>query len=286
MMVHTRHASRVSPLVAAAVLGAAVLHAIWNALAKLIPDRLVASALIGTGFTLVGIGWVWIAPPPAPASWPYLATSAVLQTLYVLLLTAAYAHGDFSRTYPIARGIAPVVVTAVAVGLLGEHLTPAQLAGVALVVIALIALGAAGRSLGLALATGVVIGGYSLVDGVGVRLADSVTGYTSWQLLLHGPLLVLTAVALARGTARLRGLGRRITATGLIGGLLSVAAYAIVLWAQSRAPLSLVAALRETSVLLAAAIGAVVFRERFGPRRILATVAVTIGIVLTQWGHG
>lgn len=299
-------------VVAGAVLGSAILHAGWNALAKAIPHRLLASTLMGTVYLAGGAAWCAIAPFPAAASWPYLATSAVLQTGYLLLLTAAYSQGEFGRIYPMARGTAPLLVTIFSLTVLGERLRPGQLAGIALVVAALAGLvllrgrPLRGEGVGLAALTGIVIAAYSLVDGLGVRHSGSAAGYAAWLFAVQGPLLVGTSLALA-GPRRLIGMlrspgdraapaaasprlrsarhrERLIVAAGVAGGLLSLAAYAIVLWAQSRASLSLVSALRETSVLFAGLIGTLVFRERFSGRQTFAAVTVLAGIVLIQVG--
>lgn len=313
-------------LVGAAVLGSAVLHASWNAVAKAIPDRLLASGLIGVSFAAVGVVWCLLAPLPDAAAWPYLVGSAVLQTGYLLLLTAAYSHGEFRRIYPVARGTAPVLVTVFSLAVLGERLAAGQLAGIAVVVVSLAWLatvrpraGLPGdtatpgdgrrdrRGLWLALATGVLIAAYSLTDGIGVRQSGSAAGYAAWSLVVHGPLLIATCLVLA-GPRRLLawfhdgpatvgdpgttgipgpGLAHRtrpgvLVTAGLIGGLLSLAAYAIVLWAQSRASLSLVSALRETSVLFAGIIGALLFAEGFSIRQTVAVVGVVGGIALIQ----
>lgn len=287
--------SSISLTVTLAVLGSAVLHASWNAIAKSIP-RLLGSALMGVGFTVGGAVWCTFAAIPAAVSWPYLAGSAALQTGYLLLLTAAYAHGDFGRIYPLARGTAPVLVTAFSIAVLGERLAMPQLLGVALVVCALGALVAGRLTAGargplLAVATGVVIASYTLVDGIGVRLSGTATGYAAWQMVIHGPMLIVTCLALA-GPRRLLGWARTpgpgmtspvpTLVRGVAGGLLAMAAYAIVLWAQSRASLSMVSTLRETSVLFAGVLGAVFFAERFTLRQSLAAVGVVAGIALIQ----
>lgn len=277
--------------VAAAVLGSAVAHAAWNAIAKAIPERLAASLLIGVGYLVFGGLWCLVAPLPAAASWPYLATSVIVQTGYLLLLTAAYAHGEFRQIYPLSRGTAPVIVTIVSVAALGEHLGGWQFTGVALIVAALAVLVTAGHSgtsgYLLAVATGVVIGCYSLVDGVGVRHSGTTAGYAAWLMMLQGPLLIGVCLMLA-GPRRMLGWLRagvpRTVPLGLAGGLLSVISYAIVLWAQSRAGLSLVSALRETSVLLAGLIGALVFGERLSTRQMLSAAVVVCGIVAIQLG--
>ena len=196
--------SGITPAVASAVLFAAVLHAGWNALAKFIPDRLAAAAMIGAVSGSVGIVCSVFAPFPVGPSWPYLISSALLQTGYLLLLTAAYARGEFGRVYPVARGTAPAVVTVVSVTVLGEHLDPGQLVGIAVVLggIAVLVLAGgrprAGDGLGLAALTGLTIAAYTIVDGLGVRRSGSAFGYASWLFLLHGPLVLVAALVARR----------------------------------------------------------------------------------------
>lgn len=277
-----------TPTVVAAVLAAAVLHATWNALAKAIPDRLVASALLGLTFVPIAAVGVLLAPAPARASWPYLAGSAVLQAAYLLLLVSAYRYGEFGKVYPLARGSSPLLVTAVSVPLLGDHLSGGQLAGVAVVSAALCWLVFAGgrppagswRGLGLALATGVTIAAYTLVDGVGVRHSGTPLGYAAWLFLLQGP-LVVAVCAVRAGNGFAAGLARWWP-RGVLGGTLSIAAYGIVLWAQARSPLALVSALRETSVLFAVAIGGLVFAEKVTARACAAVALAVAGIALMK----
>jgi drug/metabolite transporter (DMT)-like permease len=273
-------------LVFAAVLGAAVLHAAWNALAKAIPDpRVVAGLLSVAGLVLGAIGAA-VLPPPAPGAWPYLVASAFLQAGYLLLLVQTYRYGEFGQVYPLARGLPPLLVTGFSLAVLGERLSGGQLAGVIVVSLALTALVfagsrvAVGSGLGLAAATGVVIAAYTIVDGVGVRRADHPLSYIAWLFLLEG-LLVLVVSRLLFG----RGLWRASIPSaplGLLGGVLAAVAYGTVLWAQSRAPLALVSALRETSLLFAGVIGTLAFGERFRPLRLAATVAAVAGIILIQ----
>ncbi|GAA1827099.1 EamA family transporter [Luedemannella flava] len=274
----------------AAVLGAAVLHAAWNALAKAIPDRRIASALIGAASVPVALVGIGLLPGPAAAAWPYLVVSGVLQTAYLLLIISAYRHGDFGTIYPLARGTSPLLVTVVSVTLLGDRLTFLELTGVAVVSVALCGLvfargrPAAGswRGPAMAVATGVMIAAYTVVDGVGVRLSGAPLAYAAWLFLLHGTLVfAVCAVLYGRGFAA--GLVRSWR-PGVLGGLLSLAAYGIVLWAQSRSPLALVSAMRETSVLFAVGIGAVVFAEKVTARAVAATVLAVAGIALMKLG--
>jgi drug/metabolite transporter (DMT)-like permease len=270
--------------VTVAVLAAAVLHAGWNALLKGTGDRLATMVLLDlTGMALATLA-LPLAPVPAPASRGLLALSVVLHIGYELLLLLAYRAGDLSQVYPLARGAAPLLVAGYAGLVLGERLAPVQLLGLAGVCAGLLALvevgrgsGRPGPAVGPALATGVLIAAYTVADGLGVRRSGTVAGYVAWLFLLHGLPIPLVALAVrGRGLAgRLRGhLG-----VGMAAGALSLAAYGLVLWAQRHGALAVVAALRETSVLVAALIGSLVFGERFGRRRVLAAALLAAGIV-------
>lgn len=278
-------------VVAGAVLFSALLHAIWNAIAKAIPDRLVASALIGaTNLVIGGLGCLLL-PIPAPASWPALLGSALLQTAYLILLTAAYSRSEFGRAYPLVRGVAVVGVTAVSVALLGETLQLGQWIGVGLVAAALLGLAAPGRgsapdlhALAMPAAVGLVVAAYSLVDGVGVRVAGHALGYAAWLFFLQGIAIPLACLVLSRDRAAFFSNARRSLGWGVLGGVLSLVAYGIVVWAQSLAPLALVSALRETSVLMAGLIGFLAFREKLTLARVTATVTAAVGIVVLRLG--
>ena len=269
--------------VTVAVLVAAVLHASWNALLKGVDDRLAIVVLLDlTGLVVAALA-LPLVPVPAQASRGLLVASVTLHLGYELLLLVAYRAGDLSQVYPLARGTAPLLVAAYAGLVLGERLEPVQLAGLGGVCAGLVLLAEAGRgarwrpAVGPALATGVFIAAYTVADGLGVRRAGTVTGYVAWLFLLHGLPIPLFALA-ARGRALAPRLRRHLGA-GVAAGLLAVAAYGLVLWAQRRGALAVVAALRETSVLVAALIGTLVFGERLGRRRVLAAALLAAGIV-------
>ncbi|MFE5790984.1 EamA family transporter [Streptomyces sp. NPDC056503] len=279
-----------TPLVACAVLVAAVTHASWNALAHHIRDQLLSFTLISGGGALIGLALVPFTPLPAAGAWPYLLASAALHLAYYALLMKSFALGDFGQVYPIARGTAPLVVTLLAAVFVGEVPDGGQLLGVAVACAGLTGLalwgirgkGAHGAALLAALATGLSIALYTVVDGVGVRASGSTLGYIAWLMVLEG--LVIPVYALAVRRRALLPALRPHAARGLLGAALSVAAYALVLWAQTRAPLAPVAALRESSIIVGAAIGALFFRERFGGPRVAAAglMVVGIGLMLTS----
>ena len=278
--------SSVSVGVLVAVLSAAVLHATWNAIAHAITDRLAGFALIGAASMIGGAVIVLVAPAPARASWPFLAASVALHGAYNLLLMRCYQGAEFGQIYPLARGTSPWLVAIAAAVFAQETLTPVRLLGVGVVSAGLASLVFAGGRpsrdqlpvLAAAVLTGVAIAAYTTVDGLGVRRAVSIAGYTGWLFLAQGSVLPLIAVAGRR--RQLWSHVRPHLVTGLAGGALSLAAYALVLWAQTRGALAPIAALRETSVIIGAVIGAVIFHERFGRWRIVATLLVATGVVL------
>jgi drug/metabolite transporter (DMT)-like permease len=278
-------ASPIPTLVVGAVLLAAVLHATWNAIAKGIKDRLAA-------FTLIGVGGLSVLPlipfvaRPAPASRMFIAISVLLHVGYGLMLMRSYGVGDLGHVYPVARGLSPLLVTVVAAATIHERLDALRLGGVLLVCAGIVSLARTGRgstakhrsALLYALGTGVFIAAYTVVDGLGVRRSGTALGYSAWLFALESPVIPLLAF-LRRGRAIVTEL-RPAWHLGVLGGLLSVLAYGLVIWAQSRGALAAVAALRETSVIVAALIGAFFFHERFGSRRIVAAVLVAAGIVV------
>ncbi|MFE3887375.1 EamA family transporter [Streptomyces lydicus] len=277
-----------TPLVVAAVLMAAVTHASWNAIAHGIRDQLLAFTLVGGGGALCGLAMAAVTPLPAAGAWPFLLASSVLHIVYQALLMQSFRLGEFGQMYPIARGTAPLVVTVLAAvfvhevpngwGLAGVALASAGLVGVALWGIR----GSGTRphwpALLAALATGLAIASYTTVDGLGVRASGTPLGYIAWLMILEG--IVIPAYALATRRRQLLTELRPIALRGMAGGVLSVFAYGLVLWAQTRAPLAPIAALRESSIIVGAAIGALFFKERFGAPRIAAAGLMVIGIGL------
>jgi drug/metabolite transporter (DMT)-like permease len=275
------------------VLLAAVLHAAWNALLKGGTDRLALFVLLDLTGVVLCLLAVPFLPVPARASWLFIGLSTVLHIFYKLLLIQSYrVGGDLSQVYPLARGSAPLLVAGMAAVVAGERLGPVRLAGVLVVCLGLVLLvgvsrrllAAQGPAIGFALATGVFIAAYTVADGLGVRRSGSAVGYIAWLFLVEGLPLPLYAATLGRRhvKAALRG----HLAAGVTAGVLSLAAYGLVIWAQTRGALAVVAALRETSVIIAALIGSIVFGERFGYRRTVAAALVTAGIVLLNTAAG
>ena len=272
-------------LIVAAVIAAGALHAIWNALAKHLDDQVMAFAVIGIPMAVVGGLTVAVTGLPGRTAVYLAAVSAVIHVGYEFALLNSYRLGAFNQVYPIARGTSPLVVAVGAYFFAGEHLGVIPLAGVALLAFGLMSLALSGGTLtrtelpaiAVAALTGLTIASYTVVDGLGVRAAHDPYAYAGLMFALLGPVFPLVAL-FRRPVARWRD--RTVLGRGLLAGALSVLAYGIVLWAQARAPLAEVAAIRETSVIFAALIGMIFLRERFGARRVAAAVVIAVGIVL------
>jgi drug/metabolite transporter (DMT)-like permease len=277
-------------LVTLTVLGAAVVHASWNAIAHRIKDKMVGFALLSTGSVVCAIPLAASSPLPDVRSWPFLLASAALHVGYNVLLMQSYRFGDFNQVYPLARGTSPLVVTVLAAVFVGEYLALPQILGIILITGGMCSLVFIGRrpgsadrpAIAAAIGTGLVIATYTAIDGVGVRLSDSPVGYTAWLVLLHSP--VIPVVSMAKRGRELFVQIRPVLALGLIGGGLTLLAYGLVLWAQTRGALAPIAALRETSIIFGAIIGTMIFHERFGRVRILAAIFVSAGIVVMNIG--
>lgn len=270
--------------VSMAVLLAALLHASWNAMIKGGGDVLHDTAGIIVGAMLVGLPFVFVVPLPAAAAWPFIAASVTVHLAYYWLMISAYRAGDLSLVYPLMRGVAPLITAVAGIAVLGEMPAPVAWLGMLLVSGGVFLLGF--RALGhapsraavtFALANAAVIALYTLIDGQGARVAGNAWSYIVWLFVLDGIPFSLWMLATRRASflAHLRGRSRRV----LLGGGLSAAAYAISVWAMTKAPVALVASLRETSVLFATLIGARLLHERLSARRWSGVIAVLIGVL-------
>jgi drug/metabolite transporter (DMT)-like permease len=266
----------------AVVLLAAAIHATWNALLKGTSGMLMATIFVaGTSGALSALALPFL-PAPSPDCLPYLVASYVVQTGYYLLLANAYRLGDMSSTYPIMRGLAPMLVALVSWFALGERIAPLGWIGIGLVSAGILSLVLVARRPGFAPATGFalanacVIASYTVIDGAGVRAAGSLA-YVLWLFVLVGGTLVLWALVTRR--AEFLAAVRRSFARGASAGLGNLVSYALVVWAMTQAPIPLVAALRETSILFGTAIAALVLREQVSRWRVLAALIVAAGAV-------
>lgn len=277
------------PYVFFAVLAAAFCHASWNAGLKLKLEPAVAITLTAVGAGVVALPLAPFAGMPDAASWPYLAASLGLHYVYWRVLGEAYSTGDLGQVYPIARGTAPLLTTIGGVLVWGEFLSPGGFAGVAMLGCGVLLLSLKGgrslaevdkRAVGFAFATAAVISLYTLVDGRGSRLSGNPHAYSILLFVLDGVMMAAYGAIWQR--ASIASVPRRLIPAILGGGGLSLAAYWIALWAMTKAPIALVAAVRETSVLFAAAIGVFILKEPVIGARVAAAVLVVAGLVLIR----
>lgn len=272
-----------------AVLSAAACHAGWNALLKLRLDPSVSTILLAVACGVVALPFALAIGLPAAAAWPYLIVSTVIHVGYFLVLAEAYSHGDLGHVYPIARGTAPLLTALPATLWLGETLGPFGWAGIVVLAsgILLLALkgGRArerfnGHAVGFGLATSLTIMAYTLVDGLGARQSGSAWGYAAWFFVLCGA--AMAAYSYLRDGPRLVADFTANWRLTLSGAMLATTSYAVAIWAMTVAPIALVAALRETSVLFAALFGTLLLREPLFATRIAAAVLVLAGALLVR----
>ena len=264
------------------VILSAIAHAVWNALVKSAGDRMLTMVAIRTTGMLLGLIALPFVEWPAPASWKWLAVTAVVMFAYYALLVRSYGVGDMSVVYPLARGLAPVLTTIAAFLAIGESLGTGQVMAVVLISLGIMALsfgaGASRAVIGLAVATGVSVATYSFFAGLGVRSAGTILGFQACLEIVTG-FGTFCYAALVRGPDLL-AYARRHGGIGLFAGTVSVAGFLAYLAAARSLPLGPVSAVRETSVIFGAVLGTFVLKEGFGPRRLAAALLVTAGIVL------
>ncbi|MDA8020400.1 MAG: DMT family transporter [Thermoanaerobaculia bacterium] len=280
-----------SPGVFAAVTFAAALHAIWNALVKGGDDRRMRMGAVVLGHVPFAAAACVFVPAPDAASWLHLAAGILLHFGYQLFLLRSYESGDLTQVYPLARGSAPLIVALFSVLVLGVELSPMELIAIATIGTGIVSLAFVRRQDGqrntraamLALVTGSFIASYSLVDGLGARLAGTALGYFGWLAIGNGiVMLIYLAATTPDVLGRVVREGRGVV---LIGGGGSFFAYALVTWAFTQAPIALVTALRETSIVFALLIGVFVLKERLDLAKVASTMTTLLGTVLLRFAR-
>ena len=268
-----------TPFVFACVTCAALLHASWNAVLRGGTDRLWSMTLMMIAVACVTAITAFFVPWPNAASWPYVIASAVIHTGYNLSLVRTYRSGDLGQTYPVSRGSSPVLVALGAAVFAHEAIGVVAAIGIALVSSGIVSLAFQGRKvradfLPAAFTTGVLIGAYSVVDGIGVRLSGNSLAYSNSMFLLWSITMPPIYYAM-RGKPP--AYTKPETAMALLGGVVSIIAYGIVIWAMQHGAMGVVSALRETSVVYAAIIGRVFLNEPLTARRITSCLAIAMG---------
>lgn len=280
-----------SLVVFAAVIFAALLHATWNALVKGSADKHGGMLAVSVGRIPIALLVLLFVPMPDAASLPWLIGSAFLHLGYEIYLIKAYRTGDLTVVYPIARGSAPILVMLVSVTVLGVSFSQMQFASVLLIALGLLSLtlvrqadgGHNMHAVAMALVTGIFIASYSLADGIGAGKAGSALSYWSVVALGNAALLYLwTALTRPEVVKRLSS-NRRHMLQSLLGGAVSYAAYALVVWAFTQAPIALVTALRETSIVFALLIGVGILGERLNLLKVVSTMLTIAGAVLLRF---
>jgi drug/metabolite transporter (DMT)-like permease len=271
--------------IAALVLFAALLHASWNALLKSGGDGFWSMTVMGIATSLVCAAAAFFLPVPLRASWPFILASALLHIGYNAFLIRAYRSGEFGSAYPIARGSSPLLVTLGAALTAGEYPALHGIIGILLVSGGIISLAFRGSRLpesGIfyALGTGVFIAAYSVTDGMGARVSGNASAYTIWMCLLWGATALPTYLVMRRESRLWRGM--RATGFAALGGILSVVAYGIVIFAMAHAPMGAVSALRETSALFAVLLGRIVFGEKLTARRMVSALVIVAGVLCLE----
>lgn len=276
------------PFVFAVVLVGAACHAGWNTVVKLKLDPLSAISGLAVAAGIASVPLVAMFGFPLPESWPYLAASVALHVVYNAALSEAYRAGDLGQVYPIARGAAPVMTAVVGTVWLGEVLGLYGWLGVLVITGGILLLSLRGgraldsdkRAVGFALLTAVTITAYSLADGLGGRHSGSPHAYTAMLFLLDG--LAMAIYGGWRQGPRLVQAFKLHWPTMFLGGVLSIASYWIAIWAMSVAPIGLVAALRETSVIFGAVFAVVLLKEPIRVTRVIAACLVVAGAIFIR----
>ena len=272
-----------------AVLLGALLHAAWNALIRSGDDKALDTGLIHGLGLLVALPVVLATGFPRAEAWPWLVASWVIHVGYYIALAGAYRHGELGLTYPVMRGLAPLLVAGASSALLGEPLSLQGWAGILAISFGVLGVGLSpsssasghpGKALRYALANAAIIALYTLVDGRGVRASGDPLAYVATLFLADGaPYFALVLWQRRAHAPQVRAYLAARWKPALLASLASFASYAIALWAMTRAPVASVAALRETSVLFAALIGALWLKEGFGALRAAGTALVVAGVV-------
>ncbi|MHA6687801.1 EamA family transporter [Mesorhizobium sp. A556] len=274
-----------------AVLAAALMHAAWNALIKVRTDRFASISLTALGMTCTALPVLPFVAFPSAEMWPWLIASVIIHIGYRLFLVRAYDVGDLAQTYPLARGAAPLVTTIGGVVLVGEFPGVLAVAGIALLSAGTFLMSLRGgtrlsrlngAAVGYALVTSLFISGYTLTDGIGARLGETALSYAAWLFVCDG----ICAMAIGfyyRGRRMLSTLAAEWK-IGALTGFLSAAAYGIVMWAMTKAPIASVASLRETSILFAMAISVFLLGERMTAWRSAAALSILAGVIALRLG--
>ncbi len=270
-----------------AVMAAAFLHALWNALIKVGTSKVGGMVILSIVEVPIGLAVVAMTPAIDPAAIPWVIAAGCTHFAYKFFLSYAYDRGDLSRVYPIARGAAPMVVALVGAAILNDAVTGRQYlaiavlaAGILLMARGVFTSGENRRLLPFALGSALATATYTMIDGMGARVSDSAAAYVAWVFVADGTIFTLGMLALRGSDVIPRDL--KAWKMGALASAASYGAYAVSIWAMTFAPIALVAALRETSILFAVLIGWLAFGERMTREKAVAALVIVAGVVLSR----
>ncbi|MGI9353036.1 MAG: DMT family transporter [Rhizobiaceae bacterium] len=273
------------------VICAAILHAVWNAAVKGSQDKVLSMTAVMTGQVFVGAILISVLPWPSSESIPWFIAGIVFHIGYQIFLISAYRIGDFTQVYPIARGTGPMIVTVVSIVFFGVKFTPSELIAIILIVLGIISLSLVRQGDGLrnpraalmAFCTGCCIAGYSLADGMGARVSENAIGYMAFLMVVNG--LIFAAYIWMVSPGKIVEMFRTSKLIMFGGGFASALAYLMVVWAFTQAPIAIVTALRESSIVFAVLIGVFVFHERVNLVKVFSTMLTLGGAALLRLGR-
>ena len=266
------------------VLFATVMHAVWNGMVKNHPDKVVAISSIVFGHFPLSIIAIILLPVPSLDCIPYIIASAIIHQGYQWYLLSAYQIGDLTKVYPIARGFGPLVATIISILILGLFLDSIIIFSILLICVGIMILGLFDKEnknfkvLQLSLFTGFFIGLYSLIDGYGARLSLSAIVYMSWTFILSS-LLFPVVLRIKKQKNIIQNVVKKGKKIFWIGGSLSYIIYVIVVWAFTKAPIPMVAALRETSIFFSILIGYFFLQEKITTTKVISIILIVIGVI-------
>jgi len=266
------------------VLFATVMHAVWNGMVKNHPDKVVAVSSIVFGHFPLSIIAIILLPVPSLDCIPYIIASAIIHQGYQWYLLSAYQIGDLTKVYPIARGFGPLVTTIISILILGLFLDSIIIFSILLICVGIMILGLFDKEnknfkvLQLSLFTGFFIGLYSLIDGYGARVSLSAIVYMSWSFILSS-LLFLVVLRIKKQKNIIQNVVKKGKKIFWIGGSLSYIIYVIVVWAFTKAPIPMVAALRETSIFFSILIGYFFLQEKITTTKVISIILIVIGVI-------
>ena len=271
------------------VIFAAFLHATWNAMVKNEKDKYLAVSGIVFGHVPASIVVIFLIPSPSVESIPYIILSAILHNGYQWFLLSAYKFGDYTKVYPIARGSAPIFVSIVSLIFFAVVLSRFELLGIAVICLGILSLSFQDstsvtnrKAIIYALITGSFIMGYSITDGYGARISASVLSYMGWSFILNAFLF-----AILLNFMKQPGIITRVAKDGkfifFVGGTISYLVYAIIVWGFTQAPIPVVTALREISIVFALLIGTFFLKEKFTYLKTTAVLTIFIGVILLKF---